>query len=193
MPNNNEKPLPQFAPAVQPSLPGELMVVTEKVDAQGARLRLVPKPSAMDTALNLACAGRWKTSRYLIGRAAYCKLSIWDAASGLWIDRDAPDCGQYRAAYSEPRRAEEAGSLYSAMLHFGFWRDIAELPAMAFRADQVHIQQLQEQGQRVPVYRLAGRLTVNDLQRGERGDISRVVLRDPNGGVIEWTRQSRSL
>ena len=97
MPNNNEKSLPQFAPAVQPSLPGELMVVTEKVDAQGARLRLVPKPSAMDTALNLACASTLSDRPCSLLQAQYLGCSFRS------VDR--PRCTGLRAVPGGVQRA----------------------------------------------------------------------------------------
>lgn len=182
--------LTPFYPAAQPALPGEVMVVAEQVNEQGAKLRLMPKPAAMSTALSMASAGRWKTSRYAVGRALYCKLSLYDEALGLWIDRDAPDGGQYRNAYSNALQAEEAGSLYAAMRSFGFWGDVAAVPGMVLSANQVHIQPIM-QGQRVTGYCLAGRLTVTDLQRSERGEITGVTLRDANGGVIQWTSPLR--
>lgn len=189
--NAEPKTMQPFCPAVQPTLPGEVMAVLEEASPQGARLRLLPTPGAMDTALSMVSAGRWKTSRYLIGKVLYCKLSLFDPALGLWIDRDAPDCGQYRAAIPNAQRSEEAGSLYAAMRHFGFWGDIAALPGLVFSAEQVHIQPVM-QGQRVAGYRLAGRLIVSELQRGERGEIVGVTLRDTNGGAVQWQAANRS-
>lgn len=178
--------LPAFGLHTPLYTPAGLLVLPETVEMAGARLRLVPRPAAMDTALNAACGGRWKTSRYMIGRTPYCKLSIWDADAQQWIERDAPDGGQYCAAFAEAAKAEEAGSLYNAMLHFGFYADLAAMPLMVFRADQIHIEAV-AQGQRVTGYRLAGGLTVADVQR-EGSSITRVVLRDKNGGEVVWAR-----
>ena len=75
--------------------------------------------------------------------------------------------------------------MYAAMRSFGFWGDVAAVPGMVLSANQVHIQPVM-QGQRVTGYCLAGRLTVTDLQRSERGEITGVTLRDANGGVIQW-------
>lgn len=169
------------------SRPEDLLVIPDMVVGTGARLRLYPKPAAMDRALDAAANGRWKTSRYMIGRTLYCKLSIWDAENGIWVERDAPNCGEY-AANTNPEKAEEAGSQYNAMLHFGFWRDISALPAMAFGADRVHIVPIGSTGGKAAGYRLAAKMSVESIERAESGQIVGVILRDPNGGTVEWRR-----
>lgn len=186
MPNKVNE-LQPFGLPVSLSEAGALMAVPDAVASSGARLRLVPKPSALDAALNAASAGRWKTSRYMIGRVVYCKLSIYDATCEMWIERDAPDGGQYRTVLTDSAKAEEAGSLYNAMLRFGFFADLEAMPLMAFGANQVHIEPM-AQGQRVTGYRLAARLAVADVQHGPGRQIIKVVLKDPNGGEIIWAR-----
>lgn len=176
-----------FLPEAPESRPEDLLVIPEMVVGTGARLRLYPKPAAMDRVLDDSANGRWKTSRYMIGRTLYCKLSIWDGENGIWVERDAPNCGEY-SANASAEKAEEAGSQYNAMLHFGFWRDISAMPAMAFGADRVHIVPVGPVGGKPAGYRLAAKMSVESLERAESGQIVGVTLRDTNGGTVEWHR-----
>ena len=176
-----------FAPELPEITPGDLMVIPEFVSDQGARLRLYPRPAAMDRALDAAANGRWKSSHYMIGKCVYCRLSIWDTALQMWVERDAPDCGEYHSMSAKGDRADDFGSLYGAMLHFGFWRPLAAMPAMPFRADQVHIAPMLNAGGNVVGYKLSGKLTVTGVTIAD-GVVVSVTLRDANGGELAWAR-----
>lgn len=177
-----------FAPEILQAEPWDVLAVPEMVTDQGARLRLYPKPAAMDRVLNAAANGRWKLSRYRIGNTTYCKLSLWDSDLQMFIERDGPDMGTYKEVDGNPARAEEAGSLYGAMLHFGFWRDLAAMPSMVFGSDQVHLAPISNASGKVIGYRVAGKLSVAAIERGENGTVTRVVLKDSNGGQLQWQR-----
>lgn len=175
-----------FYPAVQLCAPADLLVLPEQVVETGARLKLRPAPQAMLRALNEACGGRWKQSSYFVDGALYCKLSLWDSAMQLWIERDAPNGGDYGHSKETPK-AKAAGALYNAMLQFGFWSDVAALPVLTFGADQLHIIPVLNHAGKATGYHV-GKLTVEELVRDDQGKITGVSLRDKNGGVSRWAR-----
>ena len=181
--NVNKAPLPA------PTEPGELLVVPVEVTAYGAKLRLLPRILAMDAAIDRYSNGLWSTSRYSIGGVPYCKLALWDTRLKDWVARDAPSGGEYAGVPGLSRaKADDAGSLYNAMIHWGFWLDIYRLPALSFTAEQLHIVPVQDNNGKVVGARLGQVPQVHLLGRDDAGEINVVQLVDRSGGKIVWQR-----
>lgn len=156
-----------------------------RITKDAVQLRLLPTGNAVADILTETFGPLgWCCRRYFCDGTLYCAVGVYNPQAGEYVYRDAA-AGDLPA--KKPAAMKESTSLIHAAAMWGVCKDIAGLPDLVLRGDQVTILPVLDDKERVTGYRLQHRLTAVDrFQRDEAGRIQMVQLVDQNGEKIVW-------
>lgn len=156
-----------------------------RIAKDAVQLRLLPTAEAVAGILTETFGPLgWCCRRYFCDGTLYCAVGVYNPQSGEYVYRDAA-AGDLPA--KKPAVMKEHTSLVRAAAMWGVCKDIAALPDLVLRGDQVAILPVSDEKGRVTGYRLQHRLAAVDrFQRDETGHIQMVQLVDQEGKKIVW-------
>lgn len=179
------------APMAAPHLTdgADVLVIVREVGQTGARVQLLPLPTALERMLTDAFGTfGWECRRYSCGGTLYCSVGVWNPQAMQYVHRDAPAEDDYR--YKDKARSAAASSLAHAAAHWGVGADILNLPVLTLTAEQVSIRAVAKaDGKTIDHWALEQRLTVDKFMRAEGGAITMVQFDTSDGKKVLWPAQ----
>lgn len=171
-------------PVPRATQPEEVNTVVLRVAKDAVQLRLVPAVNAVMSILTEAFGPLgWCCRRYYCDGSLYCAVGVYNPQNGDYAYRDA-------AASDLPAKnltaMKESTSLINAASMWQVCKDIADLPVIMLRGDQVTILPVLDDKERVTGYRLQSRLLTDKFQRDEAGRIQMVQFVDQEDKKIVW-------
>lgn len=164
-----------------------------RVDAQGVKLRVWPKPERIRSILDeLYSPEGWYMSLSNMAGKVCCNLCLshlTEEKSVKTLGRAAICPSEYKMRVDQSRNEMDGAFIMCASL-MGVGDSVMQLPSILFRNDEVQINPVPDaSGKRIVRYDLADTLTPTNLVYDASGHIVEVDFTRRNGGVIKWQKR----